>query len=149
MKVLFKHLIAGYTGKMDDAVIYYNKYLNKVIIRKIGKLTLGAHHARFKAISQNIYSLHPSQGYKDDLYRYALALRKQKAHRYDGILVWNNLYSKIMYAMAKAYPETVDLATLTRAQIETDNLPCRCVRLAVDADLLPWVKGYEALTNLI
>ena len=55
MKVLFKHLIAGYTGKMDDAVIYYNKYLNKVIIRKNPKVKIGEHHNKFKRISQNIY----------------------------------------------------------------------------------------------
>jgi hypothetical protein len=140
-------MIGGYTGRMDDAVIYYNKYLNRVIFRRIGKMKLGARHERFKAISQNIYGLAPSQGYKDDLYRYAHELRKQKSHRYDGVLVWNNLYSKIMYALAKACPETVDLATLTREQIVWDNLPCQTVKQAVEADLIPWVKGYEALTN--
>lgn len=147
MKVLFKHLIQGYTGRMDDAVLYYNKFLNKVILRKLGKVRLGPHHDRFKAISQNIYSLQPSQSYKDDLYRYAYLLRRQKSHRYDGLLVWNNLYSKIMYNMAKAFPESIDLATLTRQQIETDNLPCRTVKQAVEADLLLWVNGYEELTH--
>jgi len=149
MKVLFKHLIQGYTGRMDGAVVYYNKFLNQTIIRRLGKMKLGERHERFKAISQNIYGLNPSQTYKDDLYRYAYELRKQKAHRYDGLLVWNNLYSKIMYAMAKAMPETVDLATLTREQIETDNLPCRTVKQAVEAELIPWVKGCETLINQI
>jgi len=147
MKVLFKHLIAGYTGRMDDAVLYYNKYLNKVILRRLVKVKPGPHHDRFRAVTQNIYGLAPSQGYKDDLYRYAHELRKQKSHRYDGVLVWNNLYSKIMYALAKAYPETVDLATLTREQIVLGNLPCQTVKMAVEADLIPWVKGYEALIN--
>ncbi len=147
MKVLFKHLIAGYTGKMDDAVIYYNRYLNKVIIRKIPKVKIGAHHLKFKAISQNIYGLNPSQGYKDDLIRYAQALHKQKAHRYDGVIVWNNLYSRIMFNLAKKYPETVDLATLTRAQIELEGLPCRTVRMAVEADLIPSVANYLELEN--
>ena len=149
MKVQFRHLIGGYTGRLDDAVLYYNKFLNKVIFRRIGKMKLGARHERFKAISQNIYSLSPSQGYKDDLYRYAYALRKQKAHRYDGLLVWNNLYSKIMYAMAKAMPETVDLATLTRAQIESEDLPCRTVRQAVEAGLITSVAGYQEMTNVM
>ena len=147
MKVLFKHLIGGYVGKMDDAVIYYNKFLNKVIFRKLPQVKLGEHHAKFKRISQNIYSLQPSQGYKDDLHRYAIALRKQKAHRYDGILVWNNLYSKIMYNLAKAYPDKVDLETLTRAQIIDEDLPCRTVARAVEADLLPYIKDYSLLTN--
>jgi len=34
MKVLFKHMINGYTGKADDSIIYYNRYLNRVIIRR-------------------------------------------------------------------------------------------------------------------
>jgi hypothetical protein len=147
MKVLFKHLIAGYTGKLDDAVIYYNRYLNKVIIRKNVQPRQGPHHARFKAISQNIFALAPSQGYKDDLIRYADALRKQKAHRYDGCIVWNNTYSRIMFALAKKYPETVDLATLTRAQITSDNLPCQTVRMAVEADMISSVAGWQNLTN--
>jgi hypothetical protein len=29
MKVLFKHMINGYTGKADDSVIFYNRYLNR------------------------------------------------------------------------------------------------------------------------
>jgi hypothetical protein len=91
--------------------------------------------------------LHPTQGYKDDLHQYAIWLRRQRAHRYDGILVWNNLYSKIMFAMAKAMPETVDLETITRAQIETANLPCRTVKQAVEADLIPRVVNYESLTH--
>jgi hypothetical protein len=148
MKVMFKHLIAGYTGKMDDAVIYYNKYLNKVIIRKIGNIKLGAHHHTFKAITQNIYGLMPSQAYKDDLYRYAYELRKQKAHRYEGLIVWNNLYSKIMFAMAKANP-LIDLKTITRQQIETDNLPCRTVKQAIEAGLLPPVRNYHNLVSVI
>jgi len=147
MKVLFKHLIAGYTGKMDDAVIYYNKFLNKVIIRKNPQMPIGEHHKRFKRISQNIYGLQPSQGYRDDLYLYACNLRKIKSHRYDGILVWNNLYSKIMFAMAKAMPGTVNLETITRAQIEAENLPCRTVRQAVEAGLITAVKDWQTLTH--
>ncbi len=147
MKVMFKHLIAGYSGRMDNAVIYYNKYLNKVILRRLGKVRLDERHDRFKAISKNIYGLSPSQGYKDDLHLYAIELRRQKAHRYEPLLVWNNTYNKIMYSMAKLMPETVDLATLTRAQIESEDLPCRTVKQAVEADLIPYVRNYAELTN--
>lgn len=147
MKVLFKHLISGYTGKMDDAVIYYNKYLNKVIIRKLPKVKIGEHHNRFKRICQNIYALAPSDAYKDDIYHYSQALRKNKSHRYDGLLVWNNLYSKIMFNMAKAMPLSVNLETLTRAEIETEDLPCRTIKQAVEANLIPYVKDYQTLTS--
>ena len=149
MKVQFKHLIAGYTGKADGMVIYYNRALDEVIIRRLPKVKLGAHHTRFKAISKNIYGLQPSRAYKDDLMRYAYELRKQRAHRYDKLIVWNNLYGRIMFNLAKMMPETVDLATLTRAQIEADNLPCRSVRQAVEADLIPSVAGYKNMTNVM
>lgn len=147
MKVQFKHLIAGYTGKADNMVIYYNKALSRVLIRRLPKVKRGPHHDRFKAISQNIFGLNPSLAYKEDLMRYAHALHKLKAYQYDGVVVWNNLYSRIMYALAKKYPETVDLATLTRAQIELDNLPCQTVKQAVEADLIPLVAGWEKLIN--
>lgn len=149
MKVQFKHLIAGYTGKADGMVIYYNRALNRVLIRRQPKVKRGAHHDRFKAISQNIFGLAPSLQYREDLMRYAHELHKLKAYRYDGVVVWNNLYSRIMFNLAKKYPETIDLATLTRAEIEADNLPCRSVRQAVEADLIPYVRGYESMTNVM
>jgi len=53
-----------------------------------------------------------------------------------------------MANMAKMNPE-IDLKTITRQQIYQENLPCISVKNAVEAGILPPVKGYERMTALI
>jgi len=53
-----------------------------------------------------------------------------------------------MWMLARINPE-VDLATLTRDDIFTLDLPCISVKRAVEAGLLPRVKGYETLISSI
>ena len=55
------------------------------------------------------------------------------------------LFLKLMWAMAKM--RGLDLEFLTRETIESENLPCRSVKDAVEAGLLPMVKGYEWMTK--
>ncbi|NLM90621.1 MAG: hypothetical protein GX179_05475, partial [Candidatus Cloacimonetes bacterium] len=43
----------------------------------------------------------------------------------------------------------IDLKTLTRQQIFADNLPCKSIKSAVEAGILPPVNGYERMTALI
>jgi len=56
---------------------------------------------------------------------------------------WTNVYNKLMFAMQKAMPETVDLKTITREQIYEQNLPCKTLKAAIEFGLLPAVKDYE------
>ena len=58
------------------------------------------------------------------------------------MLSWYNLYIKMLFAMQKALPG-IDLATITIEQIYAEQLPCISVKAAVEAGLLPRVKGYE------
>jgi hypothetical protein len=55
----------------------------------------------------------------------------------------------IIGAVAKSKPGCFDLATITREEIENDNLPCRTVKQAVEAGFIPLVRDYEWLTNQI
>jgi hypothetical protein len=61
---------------------------------------------------------------------------------------WQNVYLTLMYALAKQNP-AVDLLTITREQITSDNLPCKSVKDAIEAGLLREVNGYENLTQEI
>jgi len=64
-----------------------------------------------------------------------------------------------MWKMSKTYalngtPLTdnsipIDLSTLTREDIIENNLPCRTVKQAIEAELLPVVPGYEFYNNEI
>jgi len=62
------------------------------------------------------------------------------------LLNWYNAYTKMMWAMARDLG--LDLATLTRDEIEPQGLPCRRVKDAVQAGYLPRVKGFETLQEL-
>ena len=145
MKVLFKKLINGYTGKLDDLCIYYNKYLNRGIIRRISKVKLTQQHTDFAIISQQLRNLIISQGYKDDWRVYTDLFSRLRSNQNSSVCSWYGLFVCLMYAMAKEL--ALDLKTITRAQIENDNMPCLSVKMAVDAGLLPRVRNFEKLDN--
>jgi len=148
MKVIFKNLIQGYTGKADDYVIYYNRRLNCVIMR--GRPVYRNHpaHSPFRAVMKNLKKLNPSQAFRVDAAIYVELYNKLPQNRNRNLVSWANLYQKIMWMLKRVLPE-VDLATLARQQITDESLPCRSVKAAVDAGLLPRVKGYEALESEI
>ncbi len=148
MKVLFKNMINGYTGNADDYVMYFNRRLNKVIMRDKPVYKHHPAHPGFKAVMANFKALNPSQGYRDDCAQYVKEYNELVANSKPHIVTWTNLYQKIMWMMKRIMPE-LDLATLSREQIYTQELPCISVKRAVEAGLLPRVKGYEQLDNEI
>jgi hypothetical protein len=147
MKVLFKNLIGGYTGKADDLVLYYDRRLNKVIIRQKGDVKITERHRNFGNISRNLRALQPSANYKEDFKTYTDLFMRLRANYDKPVSNWYNLFLKMMYKMAETM--SIDLGTLTREQIETDSLPCITVKAAVEAGLLPAVRDYQRLSNQI
>ena len=145
MKVLFKHLIQGFTGKADDLIIYYDRRLNKVIIRKNVPVKLTQRHANFGNASKNLKSLNLSEGYKSDFKVYTDLYCRLKINYENQVSSWYNLFLKMMYAMSDSLG--IDLKAITRNQIETEQLPCISVKDAVEAGLLPRVRNYERLDN--
>lgn len=148
MKVLFKNLIQGYTGKADDYVIYYNRTLNKVIMRERPVYRNHPAHAPFKNVMKNLKVLNPSPAYRENCKAYLVEYNRIPANINRNIVTWSNLYQKIMWMLHRIRPE-IELAELTRAQIESENLPCRSVKQAVQAGLIPKVRNYESLDMLI
>jgi hypothetical protein len=149
MKIMFKYLLNGYTGKADDLVLYYNRNLNKIIARRRPKVKITETHINFSIISKNMRNLNISPAYKEDFKVYADLYSRLKDNQWKPVTGWYNLFMKMMYAMAKADPENIDLKTVTRAQIETEALPCITVKDAVSAGLLPPVRICERLDNPI
>ena len=144
MKVYFKHMVSGYVGTADDMIYYYDPRLRRIVARrKPHPKPTEINHA-FGRVIQNLTGLKPSRFYVDDLLCYAE--RSYSAGLFRGIRpLWTNLYVKLMFAMAKQYPH-LDLATLTRAEIVNQDLPCRSVSRAVAAGLLPEVRNWHELT---
>ena len=134
MKVKFQYGLAGYTGKADGLVYCFDRTSGIVYARKKVYPRLTEENARIGTISHNLFALKPANGLRENSSR---PLRS-----------WVNLYLRLMANMAKLYPD-IDLKTITRQQIYQDNLPCISVKNAVEAGILPPVKGYERMTALI
>jgi len=146
MRVRTRGIPGDLTGKVDDLVIYRNRSGNKLFARKYVKIENHPGQAPFAAAQRAIYALQPSEGYKQNLRDYLIGYNRLPVNDGREAHSWNNLYNKLMFAMQKALPETVDLANITREQIFSQNLPCRSIKAAIEANLLPGVRDYERFT---
>ena len=135
-----------FCGSSEGMVYYYNKRLGKMIARKWVKPKTTAANRRLGTISRNLKNLQPSEGYIKDLRVYIALYDYSPGERH--YMSWQNVYLTLMYSLAKQNP-AVDLLTINREQITSDNLPCKCVKDAIEAGLLREVNGYEKLTQEI
>jgi hypothetical protein len=148
MRVAFKNMINGYYGKADDSIIYYIRKTNSFYIKKRPHMPRGDNQNRFQAIMLNLGRLNPDYYYKEDFSFYLELYNQLPNQRYGAVIAWNNLWLKVMFGLAKTVPG-LDLATLTKPDIYEQNLPCISLRKAIEAGLLPVVKGYERFDNQI
>jgi hypothetical protein len=148
MKVNYKKNFTGYSGTSDDAVYYYHPRLELSLVREYVKPKESSQNQRVKAIMANLKLIQPSAGYKQNFKDYLIKYNNLKENQNKLMLTWNNLYLKMLYGLAKAYP-AVDLATLSREQIYAEDLPCVSLKRAVEAGLLPVVEGYEWQDKLL
>jgi hypothetical protein len=145
MKVFFKNNIMAYSGKCDGLVYYYNSKLGRMMTRKWVTPKTSSQNILFSQISANLKALNLSESYKQDLRDYTIRYSTLKEFQTKPCLNWHSVFTKIMWAMKDALG--LDLTTITREQIETDNLPCRTVKQAVEAGYIPVVRNYERLDN--
>jgi hypothetical protein len=148
MKVLFKNMVAGFTGKADESVIYYSRRLNRCFVRRRPIFKDHPGHPPFAAIMQNIANIKPSALYKRDLSWYLELYNQLKQNKFTPVHSWNNLYLKMLFKMRDSL-EDINLATITRTEIYERDLPCISLRRAIEAGLLPKVKNYEVYVNEI
>ncbi|MDD4223046.1 MAG: hypothetical protein PHD87_00470 [Candidatus Cloacimonetes bacterium] len=148
MKARFKNMLLGYTGTCDGLVYYFNRRLNRVIVRLHVKPRTSENNRRFGRIATNLKRLNLSAGFRQDLRIYTDLFNSHTANQDITLQSWYNAFSKLMWNLAKLYPG-LDLEFVTRAQIEAGDLPCRSVKRAVEAGLLPPVNGSELLDKLM
>ncbi|MDD4309456.1 MAG: hypothetical protein PHO32_03680 [Candidatus Cloacimonetes bacterium] len=142
--IITLNLPLRYSGQCDGLVYYYSKRLDKLIARRYVVPKESNSNRKLGAISRNLKSLQLSEAYVADLKVY-LALYSYQPHE-KQFVSWRNVFLTLMFAMAKQFP-SVDLLTITRSYIESNNLPCRSVKQAVESGLIPVVAGYEKLAN--
>ncbi|MCB5253215.1 MAG: hypothetical protein RBR69_09510 [Candidatus Cloacimonadaceae bacterium] len=145
MQVKFKNLIMGYTGKADGSVIYFSPKLQKFLLRRAPHGKRHSGQSRFAEIQKRIFSLQPSEAFKDDIKTYLPLYNALKANLDKPILSWNYLYSKMMWSMHHICK--VDLASIEREDLA--DLPCQSLAAAINAGLLPKVKGWHSYTGQI
>lgn len=148
MKVNFKHMVQGYTGKADDAVYILDRQTGRIYLRSRPHRKVMAGNLDFAAVMQNMRILHPSAGYKEDMQLYVGLYNALPMNKFNPVKAWNNLFMKLMYGLAETVTE-VNLMTLSRTEIYERELPCISVEMAVEAGLLPKVKGYQRFSNKI
>ncbi|NLK50027.1 MAG: hypothetical protein GX294_05200 [Candidatus Cloacimonetes bacterium] len=148
MKAKLKVLLPGFSGNMDDVVIYYNSKLNKYIVRRKVKPKFMPDNT----ITQKMHSFRRriavTDAYLDDCRRYIDLFNRHFRRQGRAMSTWPNVYMKIMRALVKEYPD-VDFTTLTREEVLERDLPCKSVAAAAEAGYLEKVPGWESLDSLI
>ena len=142
MKAVFKNMVGGFQGTVDDIIFYYSRRMGRTYARKRPVYVECPQHINAAEVMRNIRKWTPSEAYKDDFRDYLILYNQLYENKWHPVYAWNNLYIKLLYAMVRAIPG-IDLKTLTRQQIYDDSLPCISVKVAVQAGLLPIVKGYQ------
>jgi hypothetical protein len=148
MKVTFKNMVQGYTGRADDTIFVRDRQTGNIYMRSYPHREVMPHNLTFKEMMRNFHFLKPSPSYREDLQMYVELYNALPINKYTPVRAWNNLFMKLMYAMAKSDP-AIDLKTITRQQIYDNDLPCISVAKAVEAGLLPMVRGYAKFTEEI
>lgn len=147
MKATVKEGIKGFTGTLDGAVYYYHPRLKRTLMRRLPKMPRQPQNDDYASIARQIKELNPSAAYRYDFKTYLVALRDHdETAAYPS---WYSLFVKMLWAMRAKYPGQVDLKTITREQIHTQELPCRSVKTAVEDGLLPAVPGSQYLDHLL
>ncbi len=149
MKVNFKWGLTGYSGTSNDAIYYYNPRLKLCLMRDYVSPRLTENNERTTSIMTNLKALNPSEGYRRNLMDYVMYYNDSKDYGHKPMNAWNNAWLKLIFAMQKALPGQVDLKTITRQQIMDEELPCRTVKDAIEAGLLPYLPDYERWDSLI
>lgn len=146
MKVTFKYGISGFTGKVDGNSVYFHKEAGRFIVRRIGKFVIKPQNTEFRSVQKNLWDIHPTEAYKNDLRLYIAAYKKLPHKNKPHFITWNNAWQAMLYEMQRLVPG-IDLRTLTRQDIYDNDLPCLNVAAAVNAKLLYPVQDYQLLTN--
>lgn len=146
MKTSFQPGVPNILGKYGELIYCRSSVSEKVFARRYSYPKLTDYNHQTGRITKNLFALCPSDDYKSDMQLYLMRYKTLRYGANKKIRAWSMLYLKIMRDMAKQDP-SIDLVTLTKEEIYVRNLPCICVKSAVDAGLLPKVLRYETYNH--
>ena len=146
MKVTFAKNVKKQTGTIDGTIYYTIPGNSTVYSRRVPKMPHQPMNDKFKNISMALKAIKPSPAYKADLKTYLEDLKNEDVEV--RTLSWHNVFVKMMWALAAKYP-SVNLETITREQIYAENLPCKTVFEAIEAELIEPIAHYADMTAKI
>ncbi|PKN79385.1 MAG: hypothetical protein CVU48_05470 [Candidatus Cloacimonetes bacterium HGW-Cloacimonetes-1] len=146
MKVVFGDGTGILSGKFSEIVYCYSRRYGYTYVRKRVYPTLSTVNEAIGTKSANIWRLNPSEAFKNDSRSYVAVYDTMRKYCRTPLRAWSCLFTKLMYALEDVNPE-VDLRTINRDYIYAHDLPCISIKKAVEARLLPAVKGYETLDH--
>ncbi|MDD2228303.1 MAG: hypothetical protein PHY48_02700 [Candidatus Cloacimonetes bacterium] len=148
MKATLKVMLPGFTGNMDDVVIYYNSKLNKYIARRkvIPKFT--PDNSIVKEIHAFRRRIKVTEAYLDDCREYIRRFNSKFRKQGRAMSTWPNVFMKVMRATKKEYPE-LDFNTLTRDKVLEMQLPCQSINESIEAGYLERVPEYSNLSSIL
>jgi len=139
-----------HSGTWHDVVYYYDRKTQTQRQRKYVKPRISESNRRMGAIMKQLMLINPSKAYRQDCETYALRYRYEHSNDQYGPMFacWTNVFCSLMYKLAKKYPD-IDLAVITRQDIEKQDLPCRTLAKAIEAGLLPAVRNHQYLQSVL
>ena len=148
MKAKIKMMLPGFSGNMDDVVIYYNSKLNCYVTRRKVKPKKSVSTQKTKDIYKFARRIGLSQAWKDDCRDYIRAYNAFYRRKGLALSSWPSVWMKMMSAQLKENPH-LDLSTLSREDVQQQNLACRNISAAIEAGYLDVVKDNEGYENMI
>jgi len=131
-------MIKAYSGTCDGLVYYYDPQLERILCRRYVRPRMSTANQNLCHTMQNLKTLELSPEYISDLRSYSRMLRKPGTR-----IPWFPIFIKLMYALARNLG--TDLMTITKSAIYEQDLPCRSVKMAVEAGLLEPIPDYQRL----
>jgi len=145
MKATIKAMMPGFTGNMDDLVIYYNSRLNCMIARRKVMPKSSPSTAAATTLYAFARRIGLSQAWKDDCHLYILAYNSKYRRQNRAHSSWPSIWLKLMRAQMKDRPE-LDFNTLTREDVISLQLPCRSIVASIEAGYLDKVRDWTRFT---
>lgn len=145
MKATIKAMMPGFTGNMDDVVLYYNARLNTMIARRKVMPKSSPSTEAAKTMYAFARRVGLSQAWHDDCRLYILAYNSKHRRHHRAHTSWPSIWLKLMRTQMKDRPD-LDFNTLTREDVISLQLPCRSIAASIEAGYLDKVRDWTRFT---
>lgn len=139
MKVKMKNCGPCLKGKLDGLVYYGNKNTNNIYARRYVKPKYTEVNKKLGLATKHLCAMNVPDEFTNELKRYVMLYNANIPEDEKPIRSSHNVFIKLMYAQAKALG--IDILDLNWEMVESQDLPCRSVKSAIEAGLLAEVKG--------